>query len=283
MPRHSNVYTANYSSSSSDSSSRRHARPPPYTHNNTSTSHPANRNRFREVMTLTHATNNHANWEATILSPQYAQALDEHFYECTDPHHLTLIDMVRTADLLATDISILNATAPAIARNLNHVHRKIKSLAFALMTPTRMNQAIGMVIQDEEERLTFVAPTTPPMRFRRRDPLATPEEPETATERLVREVARVAIDPARYAVSIVIPTPVPEPTAPVVEPATPTPEPARTSSSEELEYVEYKDLQHELVVAPPVRAILPITSPSPTPSPMEPITPLIIFPCHLSY
>jgi hypothetical protein len=56
-------------------------------------------------------TSSHAQWEAVILSPQFAIHLDNFFEESRDYHSKLLIDQVRTAELITADMSLLSTTS----------------------------------------------------------------------------------------------------------------------------------------------------------------------------
>jgi hypothetical protein len=96
-------------------------------------------------------TSSHAQWEAVILSPQFAVHLDDFFEESRDYHSKLLIDQVRTAELIAANMNLLSTKLPDVVPNLIHVHRKMKALSFALLDPTIMESAVTYAFQKVED------------------------------------------------------------------------------------------------------------------------------------
>jgi len=115
-------------------------------------------------MTRLDATADQAKWEAVILSPQFADSLDQFLAERNDFHHTVLINHVRTADLIPADISLITKTAPTAALNLMHVHRRLKTLAFSLMDRERMNEACNYAISHLDDTPELVV-ESPKMKF----------------------------------------------------------------------------------------------------------------------
>jgi hypothetical protein len=139
MPRYSANYTSSLSSSSSSKSSSAHTR---RTRPNTPVYPTFQRDRYRRKMSFIASSNNHAEWEAVILSQQYARYLDLFFKEKNDYSSAIIIQQIRTADLIAVDLPTITAHCPITVSNLIHVHRKIKALSFSLLDATQMNEAV---------------------------------------------------------------------------------------------------------------------------------------------
>jgi len=106
----------------------------------------------------------HAKWEAVILSPQFANSLDQFFAERNDFQTTVLINQIRTADLIPADIALIMQTTPTAALNLMHVHRQLKTLTFSLMNREKMNEAYQFAISQFDDTPELVT-DSPPMKF----------------------------------------------------------------------------------------------------------------------
>ena len=115
-------------------------------------------------MTHLDTTTDHAKWEAVILSPQFANSLDRYFTDRNDFQSTVLINQIRTADLIPTDITLITQTTPIAALNLMHVHWCIKTLTFSLMNCEKMNQACSFAIAQLDDMPELI-PESPQMRF----------------------------------------------------------------------------------------------------------------------
>jgi hypothetical protein len=149
-------YSAHYDSDSSSIASSISVKPPKTNWQNKpfSIRKSANlytRHRYHRIMSSIKSTSAHAQWEAVILSPQFAVHLDDFFEESRDYHSKLLIDQVRTAELIAADMTLLSTKLPDVVPNLIHVHRKMKALSFALLDPTTMESAVTYAFQKVED------------------------------------------------------------------------------------------------------------------------------------
>jgi len=106
----------------------------------------------------------HAKWEAVILSPQFANSLDQFFAERNDFQTTVLINQIRTADLIPADIALIMQTTPTAALNLMHIHRRLKTLTFSLMNREKMNEAYQFAISQFDDTPELVT-DSPPMKF----------------------------------------------------------------------------------------------------------------------
>ena len=106
----------------------------------------------------------HAKWEAVILSPQFANSLDQYFAERNDFQSTVLINQIRTADLIPADINLIMQTTPTAALNLMHIHRRLKTLTFSLMNREKMNEAYKFAISHLDDT-PELATESPPMKF----------------------------------------------------------------------------------------------------------------------